>query len=437
MLNSGTLLISFCFLSNWICRHFRNLNPKIDYLKIPIVKDPDILGKILKNPPKKITKKANKTVETGRMYYMINSDTNKRYIGQTTLTVNERLNDHFKEAKSERDKTYINNSIRDHGQDKFTIHEFQKIENQKQWVLDKLETHYIAKYHTRDPRYDYNIAPGGRGGKHDERTIEKIKQSNIIAKAPLKGKPLSEEHRKKISKGLMNHVHSEETKQKIAQSHKGMITSEKTKKLLSDINTGEKNPFFGKKHSESTIKKMSNIKQGEKNPFHGKHHTKESKKLMSEANKGIPNTPEQKHKISETKIQNFKDANPINEDAFKKDLRNGLSASKLGEKFNLNESSVYTWINHIYGTQDINNARKIANPELKGMNHSQIVEYYFKEKHPINETKFKTAVENNYSENRLTKEFQLTKSQVSTWLKYIYGSRKISEARKNTKKKST
>ena len=45
---------------------------KIDYLKIPIEKDPDILGKILANPPEKITDKANKTVETGRMYYMKN-----------------------------------------------------------------------------------------------------------------------------------------------------------------------------------------------------------------------------------------------------------------------------------------------------------------------------------------------------------------------------
>jgi len=29
-------------------------NPNIDYLKIPIVKDPDILGKILENPQKKL-----------------------------------------------------------------------------------------------------------------------------------------------------------------------------------------------------------------------------------------------------------------------------------------------------------------------------------------------------------------------------------------------
>ena len=333
-------------------------NGEIDYLKIPIVKDPDILGKILKNSPKKISKKANKTNETGRMYYMINSDTNKRYIGQTTFTVNERLNKHFTEANSERDKTYINNSIRDHGQDKFTIHEFQQIENQKQWVLNKLETHYIAKYHTRDPRYGYNIAPGGRGGKHDERTIKKIKESNIKAKAHLKGIPLSEEHRKKISKGLTGLKKTEETKRKIAQSHKGMITSEETKKLLSDINSGEKNPFFGKKHTESTIKKMRDNKLGEKNPFHGKHHTETSKRLMSEANKGIPNTPEQKRKISETKIQNFTDANPINEDAFKNAVRNGATIKEIAEEFKLRRSAVHTWLGHLFGTSKITEARE-------------------------------------------------------------------------------
>ncbi len=333
-------------------------NPKIDYLKIPIEKDPDILGKILKNPPKKITKKANKTVETGRMYYMKNEVTQKRYIGQTTLTINERLNDHFKEAKSKRDHTRLNNSIRKHGRENFSIHEFQKMENQKQWALDGLETHYIAKYHTQDPTYGYNIAPGGKGGKHAPETLEKIKQSNIKAKAHLKGVPLSEEHRQKISKGLTGLKKTEETKQKIAQSHRGMITSDETKKLLSDMNTGEKNPFFGKRHSESTIKKMSDGKKGEKNPFHGKHHTEASRRLMSEANKGIPNTQEQKRKMSETKVQNFKDSNPIDELAFRNAVNKGATTKEIAEEFNLRKSAVSTWLGHLYGTSKITEARE-------------------------------------------------------------------------------
>lgn len=333
-------------------------DPNIDYLSIPIVEDPNILEKILKNPPEKITDKANKTVETGRMYYMKNEITKKRYIGQTTQTINERLNAHFREAKSKRDNTYLNNSIRKHGRENFTIHEFQKIENQKQWALNGLETHYIKKYRTDDRRYGYNIAPGGKGGKHSPETIEKIKQSNIKAKAPIKGIPLSEEHRRKISQGLTGLKKSEETKEKIAQSHRGKILSEETKEKLSRINTGEKNPFFGKKHSESTIKKMSDNKKGDKNPFHGKHHSEESKQKISRIHKDIPNTPEQKRKISETKIQNFKDANPIDELAFKNTVRNGTTTKEIAEEFELRRSAVHTWLGHLFGTSKITEARK-------------------------------------------------------------------------------
>ena len=344
---------------------------KISYLKIPIEKDPDILGKILANPPEKITDKANKTVETGRMYYMKNEVTNKRYIGQTTKTVNERLSKHFTEAKYKGNNTHLNNSIRKYGRENFTIHEFHTIYNQKQWALDGLETHYIAKYHTQDPMYGYNIAPGGKGGKHAPETLEKIKQSNIKAKAHLKGKPISEQHRKNISKGLMNHVHSEETKQKMAQSHKGKKLSEETKEKLSKLNTGENHPFYGKKHSESTLKKMSESAKGNKNPFHGKHHTDASKKLMSEANKGIPNTQEQKRKISETKIQNFKDSNPINEADFKHAVINGASIREIAEEFKLRRSAVSTWLGHLFYTRKLNKAReKVKKQSLSSNNKS-------------------------------------------------------------------
>ena len=39
---------------------------------------------------------------------------------------------------------------------------------------------------------------------------------------------------------------------------------------------GEKNPFFGKKHTEETRKKLSEMKKGEKNPLYGKKQSKET-----------------------------------------------------------------------------------------------------------------------------------------------------------------
>lgn len=59
--------------------------------------------------------------------------------------------------------------------------------------------------------------------------------------------------------------------------------------------TGERNPFFGKKHTEET-KHLISIARigkygGEKNPFYGKKHTEETRKIMSQKKKergGIP-----------------------------------------------------------------------------------------------------------------------------------------------------
>ena len=46
------------------------------------------------------------------------------------------------------------------------------------------------------------------------------------------------------------------------------------------MNTGEKNPFFGKSHTETSIEKMRKAKAGEKNPFFGKSHTEATKRKL-------------------------------------------------------------------------------------------------------------------------------------------------------------
>lgn len=94
----------------------------------------------------------------------------------------------------------------------------------------------------------------------------------------------------KLASNLMNCILTETKEKK-------KILSEVTKRKLSeaarDIN-GEKNPFYGKKHTEATRKLMSENhwdssgknhpmygKTGELCPFYGRKHTEESKKLMS------------------------------------------------------------------------------------------------------------------------------------------------------------
>lgn len=99
----------------------------------------------------------------------------------------------------------------------------------------------------------YNCKIGGIGGdtykyKREEdlnKIIEKISNKLKGNKNPFYGKK-----------------HSEESKKKISESLKNRIISDITKRKLSESNSGNKNPFYGKKHTEESKKKMSESSKG-------------------------------------------------------------------------------------------------------------------------------------------------------------------------------
>lgn len=66
---------------------------------------------------------------------------------------------------------------------------------------------------------------------------------------------------------------------------------EKEKQRLAHVNLqkGDKNPFYGKKHTNETKIKISNAAKkriGNKNPFYGKEHSEKTKDLISNGLKG-------------------------------------------------------------------------------------------------------------------------------------------------------
>lgn len=127
---------------------------------------------------------------------------------------------------------------------------------------------------------------------------------------------------------------------------KGVIFSEKRKKTISNKYKGEKNPFYGKKHSSEIIEKLKNLAQnrspevnkkialansknvvpeerkvrisnstkGEKNHFYGKKHTKKARLKISKKATGRRKSDEHKDKISlnaPKSIKLYKETNGI------------------------------------------------------------------------------------------------------------------------------
>ena len=85
---------------------------------------------------------------------------------------------------------------------------------------------------------------------------------------------------------------------------KSMVVSEETKRKISEAISGEKHPWFGRKHTAESKEKMSKSstgkkhtkesklkmsisRSGDKNHFYGKHHSKETKQKLSKNHIGL------------------------------------------------------------------------------------------------------------------------------------------------------
>lgn len=174
----------------------------------------------------------------GVVYLLINTITNKVYIGQTT-NFNSRMKSY---EYSKKQQYKIHYSIRKHGWNNFEKHIIDISTNQDE--LNMLEQFYIDKFKSVD--FGYNLTLGGLAGKWSEhaKTLFKTKVARkygydnpmfgkthteaarrLMSEARqgkscpwLLGKPLSREHRKKLSdaqKKVRRKPHSDSTKQKI------------------------------------------------------------------------------------------------------------------------------------------------------------------------------------------------------------------------------
>lgn len=170
------------------------------------------------------------------IYIITNNINGKKYVGQS-IDIDERIRVHSKGPKN----SLIGRAVNKYGWENFSVEVIEILKDE----LDKHEIEYIKENNSKVPN-GYNIQPGGH---HD------IK--------PMRGKNLSEEHKRKIGQAMKGRQRSKEHCEKIRERMKG---NQYTK---------------GQKRSEETIQKMRENSTG-------KYHSEEVKKKISESRKGKP-----------------------------------------------------------------------------------------------------------------------------------------------------
>ena len=101
---------------------------------------------------------------SGIIYLITNLLNDKKYVGQTTRTLEERFAEH---AKAD---SLLGKAIQKAGVENFTIEVIEQCETQEE--LDKRETFWIANMDCKHPK-GYNCTSGGRHSQNKKTTVEK------------------------------------------------------------------------------------------------------------------------------------------------------------------------------------------------------------------------------------------------------------------------
>lgn len=90
------------------------------------------------------------------IYLATNLINGKLYVGQSIQPLKKRINQHFKEAKCEKDNMPFHHAIRKYGNENFKWETIEFIDNIDK--LDERETFWILHYKSNDSKIGYNIS---------------------------------------------------------------------------------------------------------------------------------------------------------------------------------------------------------------------------------------------------------------------------------------
>ena len=165
------------------------------------------------------------------------------YIGQTTKSLTHRKGQHAYRAKKGDRRTALQIAILEYGFSMFTWDKIDTANSKAE--LDAKEKHWITYYQSDNPAHGYNSTDGGFHYKDTEETRRKKSKAHKGKERPeIKGRPLSAEHRRKLSEAMKGKNKgkqpynkgkqpSTETRRKISEAIKGRKPSPETRKKMS------------------------------------------------------------------------------------------------------------------------------------------------------------------------------------------------------------
>jgi len=234
------------------------------------------------------------------IYCILNRVNGKVYIGKSIRNFGVRENEHFKSALDGKTGcSYLFNAIRKYGREAFEIYLVSGWASSSD-DLNAQEKAFVSKYRANEPQFGYNLTAGGDGMNSPS---PEVRQKMRLAKLGKKQAPEAIAKRAKAMVGNTNCLgrvqSSEERAMRSSTSTKPMLgkqhsleTRQKISKSVSEVITGEANPFYGRQHSENTKETLRKANTGRK-------HTQEELLKMSQGNTGKARTEETRKRMSE------------------------------------------------------------------------------------------------------------------------------------------
>lgn len=172
------------------------------------------------------------------VYLITNKVNNMKYVGITCQGAEKRYRGHLGSADGNTSQAPLHIAIREFGKSNFSMQVLESNISQEE-ARDR-EKYFIELYDTLEP-HGYNTYRAGMGGRrHSDEARQHISDR-------LKGHKFSASRNEKVRKAM------------IAREYKQAWSDNLSKAMLGKC-AGEKNPFYGKKHTPEVLAKIQSTK---------------------------------------------------------------------------------------------------------------------------------------------------------------------------------